>query len=184
MKLLKAVRQCSSRFVSGQIVRVPECVRVLLRQTRCSDDLFLAEIVTLFSRFVRVQLSTHVNDTHLFVALNDHLIEETVSFKMSQDFLRQILITTFPGAHEADGYSTARLHECGTWLCFALCLCSNEHVIYLEFRQSIRRLVRHNSSVRKTSSAARNTDRAPISEWNVRRVVCHPRSVCVWFRST
>ena len=56
VKLMKAVCQCSSRFVSGSIVRVPECVRVLLRQTRCSDDLFLAQISTLFSRFVRVQL--------------------------------------------------------------------------------------------------------------------------------
>ena len=41
---------------TNRIVRVPECVRALLRQTRCSDDLFLAQIVILFSRFVRVQL--------------------------------------------------------------------------------------------------------------------------------
>ena len=130
--------------------------------------------------------STHVNDTHLFVALNDDRIEETVSFKkkMSQDFLRQVLITTFPSAHEADHYSTARFHECDTWLSFALCHRSNEHVIRLEFRQSIRRLVHHDPSVRRTSSATRNTDRAPISEWNVSRAVCHSRSVCVWFRST
>ena len=57
VKLLKVVRQCSSQFVSGSIVRVPVCVRALLRQTRSADDLFLAQIVTLFSRFVRVQLS-------------------------------------------------------------------------------------------------------------------------------
>ena len=56
VKLLKAVCKCSSRFVSGSIVRVPECVRALLRQTQCSDDLVLARISTLFSRFVRVQL--------------------------------------------------------------------------------------------------------------------------------
>ena len=44
VKLLKAVCQCSARFVSGSIVWVPECVRALLRQTRCSDDLLLARI--------------------------------------------------------------------------------------------------------------------------------------------
>ena len=81
VKLQKVVRQCSSQFVSGSTVRVPVCVRALLRQTRCSDDFFLALIVTLFSRFVRVNFSTYVNDTHLFVALNDHWIEETISFK-------------------------------------------------------------------------------------------------------
>ena len=97
--------QCSPRFVSGSIVRVPRCVRALLRQIRCSDDLFLAQILTLFSRFVRVQL---FNDTHLFVALKDDWIEETVSLKMTQDCLRQVLIT---GAHEADHYSTGRFHE-------------------------------------------------------------------------
>ena len=128
--------------------------------------------------------STHVNDTHLFVTLNDHWVEETVSFKMSQDFLRQVLITSFPGAHEADHYSTARFHESDTWLSFALCHCSNEHVVRLEFWQCIRRLVHHNSSVRRTSSTTRNTDRAPIFEWNVCRVVCHSRSICRWFRST
>ena len=63
--------------------------------------------------------STHVNDTHLFVALKGDWIEETVSFKMSQDFLRRVLITTFPGAHEADHYSTARFHECDAWLSFS-----------------------------------------------------------------
>ena len=56
VKLLKVVRQCSSQIVSGSIVRVPVCVRALLRQTSCSDGLFLAQIVTLFSRFVRLQL--------------------------------------------------------------------------------------------------------------------------------
>ena len=56
VKLLKVVRQCSSKFVSGSIVRVPICVRAELRQTRCSDDFVLAQIVTPFSRFVRVQL--------------------------------------------------------------------------------------------------------------------------------
>ena len=56
VKLLKVVRQCSSQFVSGDIVQVPVCVHALLRQTRCSDDLFMAQIVTLFSSFVRVQL--------------------------------------------------------------------------------------------------------------------------------
>ena len=66
----------------------------------------------------------------LFVALNDHWIEETISFKMSQDFLRQTLVTTFPSSHEADHHSTARFHECDTWLNFALCHCSNEHVVW------------------------------------------------------
>ena len=51
------------------------------------------------SHFSRVSFacnfSAHVNDTHLFVALNDDWIEETVSFKMSQDFLRQVVVTTF-----------------------------------------------------------------------------------------
>ena len=61
VKLLKVVRQCSSHFVSGSIVRVPVCVRALLRQTRRSDDLFLAQLVTLFSRFVRVQLFLHTS---------------------------------------------------------------------------------------------------------------------------
>ena len=152
---------------------------------RCSDDLFWAQIVTLFSRVsFACNFSTHVNGAHLFVALNDHWIEETINFKMSQEFLRQVLITTFPSAHEADHYSTGRFHECDAWLSFALCHCSNEHVICLEFRQSIRRLVHHNLSVWRTSSTTRNTDRAPISEWNVCRVVCHPHGVCGWFRST
>ena len=101
---------------------------------------------------------------------------------MSKDFLRQVLTTTFPGAHEADHYSTARFHESDAWLSFTLCHCSNEHVIRLEFRQSVRRLVHHNSSVRRTSSTTRNTDRAPISEWNVCCVVCRSRSICRWFR--
>ena len=43
--------------------------------------------------------SAHVNDTHLFVALKDDWIEVTVSFKLLQGFLRQVLITTFPRAH-------------------------------------------------------------------------------------
>ena len=128
--------------------------------------------------------STHVNDTHLFGALKNNWIVETVSFKMSQDFLRQVLLTTFPSTDEPDHYSTASFHECDAWLSSALCHCSNEHVIRLEFRQSIRRLDHHNSSVRRTSSATRNTDRAPISERNVCRVVCHPRCVCWWFKST
>ena len=55
--------------------------------------------------------SAHVNDTHLFAALNDDLVEETVSFRMSQDFLRHVLITSFSSAHEADQHSTARFHE-------------------------------------------------------------------------
>ena len=37
---------------------------------------------------------------------------------------------------------SSRFHECDAWLSFALCHRSNEHVIRLEFRQSIRRLVR------------------------------------------
>ena len=78
--------------------------------------------------------SAHVNDTHLFVALNDAWIEEIVSFKMSQDFLCQVLMTTFPSAHEADHRSTARFHKSDAWLSFALC--SNEHVIRLEGRIS------------------------------------------------
>ena len=182
MKLLKAVCQCSSRFVSGSIVRVPACVRVLLRQTCCSDDLFWHKSSYCSRVSFACNFSTHVNDTHLFVALNDHWIQETVSLKMSQDFLRQVLITTFPSAHEAGHYSTARFHECDTWLSFAFCHRSDEHVIRLELRQSVR-LVHHNSSVRRTSSTTRNTDKAPISEWNMCCVVCHSRSVCGRFRS-
>ena len=92
------------------------------------------------------------NDAHLFVASKDDWIEETVSSKMSQDFLRKVLITTFPSAHEADHHSTAHFHECNAWLSFALCHCSNEHLIRLELRQSVRCLVHHHSSVRRTSS--------------------------------
>ena len=44
--------------------------------------------------------------------MNDNWIEETESFKRSQDFPRQALITSFLGAHEADHHSTARFHEC------------------------------------------------------------------------
>ena len=73
-------------------------------------------------------------------------------------------------------------HVMHAWLSCALCHCSNERVIRLEFRQSIQRLVYHHSFVRRTSSATPNTEWAPISEWNVCRVVCHPRSVCGWFR--
>ena len=121
---------------------------------------------------------------YLFVSLNDHGIEETISFKMLQDFLRQIFVTTFPSQHDADHHSTARFHECNTWLSFALCPCSNEHAACLDFRQRIRCLVHHNSSVRKTSLMSRNTDRAPISEWNVWRVVSHSHSICGRFRRT
>ena len=116
--------------------------------------------------------SAHVDDAHLFVALDDDRIEENVSFKMSQDFLRQVLITTFPEAHAADHHSTARFHECDAWLSFALCHCSNEHAVSLELRQSVCCLVHHNSSARRTSPTSRNTEWAPISEWNVCRVVC------------
>ena len=122
--------------------------------------------------------STHVNDTHLFVALKDDWIEETESFKMSQDFLRQVLIPTFPSA------STARFHECDAWLSYALSHRSDEPVSRLDLRQSIRRLVHQHSCVRRTSSATRNTEWAPISEWNLCRFVCHPRSVCGRFMST
>ena len=79
-EIAEAVCQCSSQFVSGCIVRVPECVRARLRQTRCSDDLFLAQILILFLRFVRVQLFC----IHQF-ALKDDWIEQTVRLKMSQD---------------------------------------------------------------------------------------------------
>ena len=44
VKLLKAVCQCPSRFVFGSIVRVLECVRALLRQNHCSDELFLESL--------------------------------------------------------------------------------------------------------------------------------------------
>ena len=50
---------------------------------------------------------------------------------MSSEVLRQVLMTTFPSAHEADHHSTARFHKCDTWLSFALCHCSNEHVVRL-----------------------------------------------------
>ena len=54
--MLKAVCQCSSRYVSDSIVRVPVCVRAQLRQTRCSDGSFWAQILTLFSTSSRVQV--------------------------------------------------------------------------------------------------------------------------------
>ena len=146
---------------------------------RCSDDLLLAQIVTLVLAFRSRATFLHTSMILISLSLlNDHWIDETISFKMSQDFLLQILVTTFPSAHEADHYSTARFHDCDTWLSFALCHCSNEHEVCLEFRQCIRCLVHHNSSVRRTSSTTRTTDRTPISEWNMCRVVCHSRSIC------
>ena len=72
-------------------------------KTRCSDDLF-------FGANLNTVLAFRSRATFLLVALNDDRIEETVSFKMSQDFLRQVLITTFPSAHEADRCSTVRMH--------------------------------------------------------------------------
>ena len=96
VKLLKPVCQCSSRFVSGNIVRVPERVRALLRQT-CSCVSFACNF------------SAHVNDTHLFVALKDDWIEETVSFKMLQDFLRQVLTHTF-SEHTSPRVSSDVMH--------------------------------------------------------------------------
>ena len=111
---------------------------IVSRRLHCSPGCFLRTDLHLSKPcFVPTRWSsddTHVNDTHLFVALKDQWIEETIRFKMSQDFLRQILVTTFPSAHEADHHSTARFHECDTWLSFALCHCLNEHVICLEFR--------------------------------------------------
>ena len=62
--------------------------------------------------------STRVNDTHLFVALNDHWIEETTSFKKSKNFLTQILMTTCPSANEADYHSTACFYERDTCVNF------------------------------------------------------------------
>ena len=99
-------------------------------------------------------VSAHVNDAHLCVALKDDWIDEPTSFKMSQDFLRQVLINTFPSAHEADHHSTARFYKCDAWLSFPLCHCSNEHVIRLELRQCVRCLVHHNLSVRRTPRLA------------------------------
>ena len=63
---------CSARHCSSSHVRKPLSVRGVA-VPRCLDS------------------SAHVNDTHLFVALNDDWIEEIVNFKMSQDFLRQVL---------------------------------------------------------------------------------------------
>ena len=95
VKLLKPACQCSSRFVSGNIVRVPKCVRALLRYTRCSDDFFGRQSQHCSCVSFACNFYAHVNDTHLFVALKDDWIEETVSFKMLQDFLRQVLTHTF-----------------------------------------------------------------------------------------
>ena len=48
---------------------------------------------------------------------------------------------------EADHHSTARLHECSARPSFALCHCSNEHVIRLALRQSVRCLVHRTCAI-------------------------------------
>ena len=64
--LLNAVCQCSSRFVSDSIVRVPVCVRALLRQTRCSDH-FLAQI---FTPFVSLSRATFLHTSMILISLS------------------------------------------------------------------------------------------------------------------
>ena len=115
--------------------------------------------------------SAHGNNTHLFVALFHHWIEETAGLELTRHFLRQLLISAFPCAHDA-------------WLSFALCHSPYEHVICLELRQGVCCRVHHNSTVWRTSSSTRIAEWAPISDWYVRRVVYHPCSVCGRFRST
>ena len=102
--LLKAVCQCSFRFVSDGIVRVLGCDRALLRQNHCSDDSFLAQIVTMFSSFLARRFSAHLNETHVFAARTH---------------------TSFLRAHVADHRST---------VCFSTnVMCSSPHLLCLFF---------------------------------------------------
>ena len=122
-----AACQCSSRFEFGSIVRALVCVRALFRQVCCSNDLYLAQTVTLFSCFVRVQLfytdqwysSLYRIEWSLDAGIHQLQNCRRISFVKSSK-------PPFRSAHEAGHHSTARLHECDTWLSFALCHCSDE----------------------------------------------------------
>ena len=65
-------------------------------------------------------------------------------------------------SHEADGRSTACIHERDARLCVALSHNTCEHVVRLELWQSLRCLVYHNSSVRRTSCSTCHAEWAPV----------------------
>ena len=82
--------------------------------------------------------------------------------KMTKDFSCQVTVLSFLRAHETD-HCSAHFKECNAWLCFALSHCTYEHVVCLELRYGVSCFVHHDSSVRRPSSATRNTEWAPIS---------------------
>ena len=100
-----------------------------------------------------------VNDTHLFLVLYNHRIEETVGLELTQHFLRQLLISAFPIAHEANHCSTVHFHERNAWLSFALGHLPYEQVVRLELRQGVRSLVHNDFAMWRPSSSARHAER-------------------------
>ena len=103
---------------------------------------------------------------------------------MTKKFSRQVLVSTFPCAHEADHSSTACFHERDAWLCFALSQGTYGHVHCLELRHSVRCLVHHHSPAQRNSCSTCHAEWAPISEWYMCRVVQHPHGVCRRSRSS
>ena len=116
---------CESLYVS--VYRFDETIALMTCFRRKSQHCSRLSLARKFS--------AHINDTDLFVALYNHWIEETVGLELTQNFLRQLLISAFPRAHEADHCSTARFHERDAWLSFALGHRPYEHVVRLELRQ-------------------------------------------------
>ena len=111
-------------------------------------------------------------------------IEETEGLKLTQDFLRQLLVSSFPRTHEVDHCATARFHESDAWLSLTLRHHPYEHAGRLELGQCVCRLVHHNWTVWRTSSSTRYAERTPVSGWYIRRVLYNSCSVCGRFGST
>ena len=110
------------------IVRDLGCDRALHRQIHCSDDLFFgAHRNTVLAFLSRASFSAHANDTHLFIALYNHWIEKTAGIKMTKDFSRQVLVSSY--------CSTARVNTCDALQRFPLSHCTCEHVVCLELRR-------------------------------------------------
>ena len=106
-----------------------------------------------------------------------HWTEKAVGLKITKDFSRQVLVSSFLRAQETDHCSTARFHKSDACLRFALSHCTYEHVVYLELRQSVSCLVHRSSSVRRTSCATCRAEWEPVFVWYVSRVVQHPRGI-------
>ena len=51
------------------------------------------------SRLSRASFPAHVCDTHLFVALHNHGIEEALGLEMTKEFSRQVLISPRSSRH-------------------------------------------------------------------------------------